>query len=473
MTGLGALLLAASALPPVVAERRAPAPVVVDDWVVENVPPLATAPLRPLILWHAGPFTPWPEGRLAALRARGVIQHVRLDVAHIPTALALQAARVPVVIMEGQGGRWPAPLGGTVADWGHRFEPGYPKPGPNAVLPCLMWLDGWAAAGQKVRTTLRAFRDAGVQVAAVWMDWEGDPMGDWQSWEQARHCERCRRTMPAGALAGQTAFRQWRGQYWMDLLGTYLAAPVKEVYPAAEVANWMVNVSTPERPLRYWDDRVLPPAVPSMMTATNAVAYGHTDFFAAAWRDEWPRDREHVDQLYTHLLLRMVSDDTRNRAAWAPGLGSFPWVARWVDETAEKDRPIMSRERYREVLRHLWLRGVDGMQVFNRVMPGYEHMALAETEDALLVYAETMALGALLDGEPMNLDVPPVQSDAVLWSGRRRGHEALVRTFKQGSGSADVTVEAWAGRRVTLPADEKGRTYLLRLNVDGIQVTER
>ena len=112
-----------------------------------------------------------------ALLARGVTQHVQLDKTHIPKALALQAAGSPVIVMEGQGGRWPATLAGDVSVWGHRFDPGYQA--PRTVLPCLMWLDGWAAAGKRVRETLLAFKQAGVTIDAVWMDWEGDPMGGW------------------------------------------------------------------------------------------------------------------------------------------------------------------------------------------------------------------------------------------------------------------------------------------------------
>ena len=74
-----------------------------------------------------------------------------------------------------------------------------------------MWFDGWAAAGRKVRDVLRAFRDAGVRVDAVWMDWEGHPMGDLFSYEQASHCARCRATVPERAMANAEAFRQYVG----------------------------------------------------------------------------------------------------------------------------------------------------------------------------------------------------------------------------------------------------------------------
>jgi len=51
----------------------------------------------------------------------------------------------------------------------------------------------------------------------------------------------------------------------------------------------------------------------------------------------------------------------------------------------------MTRERYREVLRHLWLRGVAAMQVFNSRHTGFEDMALPEVDDAAAVYDQMLA----------------------------------------------------------------------------------
>jgi len=70
----------------------------------------------------------------------------------------------------------------------------------------------------------------------------------------------------------------------------------------------------------------------------------------------------------------------------------------------------------------------------------------------------------------LNLEVPPPQSDAALWSGRRLVDRAVIRTFKPGGGEAQVQVEAWPGHPVTLLADAAGRTYRLRLERTGVQV---
>jgi hypothetical protein len=437
------------------------------DWaahITRVAPPLeGRRPRWPIILWENGPFTPQPQATYEALLARGVTQHVTLDPAHLPVARAVAAAGSPVVMMEGMGGTWPAELGGAREVWQHRLDPGYV---PRAVVkPCPMWLDGWAAAGRRVRDTLTRYKASGVPVDAVWMDWEGDPMPTFDAYEQARHCSRCRGTIPPAALVDAASFRTWRGRLWFDLLGAYLAAPVAEIFPAASITNWMATISTPERPLPFWEGTLQTPALPSMVSATNPVAYGIDEAFETGWSASWPVDRLHVDRFFTNVLLRMVSVDTANRAAWAPHLKSIPWVARWCHGAGGPDPrvPIMSRERYREVLRHLWLRGVDGMQVFNPVVPRYEHLAEAEVEDALAVQAEMLAEGDVLGGAVLALAVPEPQSEGVVWSGRVLGDRAVVRAFSQNGREQEFVAEVFPGQAVRLTAGPQGRTFRLRL----------
>jgi hypothetical protein len=190
------------------------------------------------------------------------------------------------------------------------------------------------------------------------------------------------------------------------------------------------------------------------------VAYGNTVYFQRAWQKAWPLDREHVDQFYFHLLIRMVSDDQANAAKWAPQLNCFPWVDRWCPDVEDPTIPIMSRERYREVLRHLWLRGVDGMQIFQPRRPGFEDIVLSEVQDAVAVYDQMLTYRDLLDtGVPMCYDVPGPQFDGVVWSGLRTDERAVVRTFMSGGGNGSVDIEVWPGVPLTLPATPAGATY--------------
>jgi hypothetical protein len=73
-------------------------------------------------------------------------------------------------------------------------------------------------------------------------------------------------------------------------------------------------------------------------------------------------------------------------------------------------------------------------------------------------------------GEPMNLSVPKLQEDGVLWSGLRMKKTALVRTFKQGAGTDSVVVEPWVKNPVRLKATSAGETYRLTLSEGRVTV---
>ncbi len=107
------------------------------------------------------------------------------------------------------------------------------------------------------------------------------------------------------------------------------------------------------------------------------------------------------------------------------------------------------------------------MQIFNPRTVGYEEMALYEVEDAVAVYDEMLAAREFLEeGEVMNLEIPRIQENGVIWSGLRSSNRAVVRTFKQGGGRSSVTIEPWPNRRTRLTATAIGETYLLKLEDD-------
>ncbi|MGB8355375.1 MAG: hypothetical protein WCD79_15870 [Chthoniobacteraceae bacterium] len=475
---LCAILLAccpviARAEPPLYAHKEKPAPAFIWlDEIKNHVPVLKheRGDRLPMILWQAGPFEPQSPEVYQSLLARGLTQHIHLDEKMIPIAKALQAAGSPVIMMEGEGGQWPSSLAGDPKEWQHDFDPGYTPKGPTHACPLLT--KGWQISADKIRVTLQKFKDAGVAVDAVWMDWEGDPVGGADRYEQALHCRRCRAILPPGTLATEQAFNDYCWRRYMELTGTYLAAPVAEIFPACSTTNWHATVSTPARPVRNWLDHPICPVVPPLFTASNPVAYGNT-VFMHLWKAAWKFDREHVDQFYTHMLLSEVSDDTANRLVWAPGRASIPWVCRWCPDDDSPKIPIMTRERYREVLRHLWLRGINGMQIFNPVRPGYETLAVNEVQDATAIYDEMLQYRDFLDlGTPLSLDVPKMQDEGIIWSGLLLKDRAIVRIFKQGIGSAKVTIEPWPDSKITLEATPAGKTYLLVLKDGKARVSE-
>ncbi|MBI2191957.1 MAG: hypothetical protein HYU36_08235 [Planctomycetes bacterium] len=430
----------------------------------------------PMILWECVSFEPQPPEVYKVLLDRGIAQHLRLEEAMIPAAQAIQKAGSPVIFMQGAGGPWPYNQANA---WAHQYEEGYQPQSPKDWWPswqaCVGVFEGWQVQADRIRALMRKCREAGITVDAVWMDWEGEPSssGGQQGWENARHCRRCRATLPADVLRDAAAWPAYCERLSNDLIGCYLAAPVREVFPACSVTNWMAVVSTPDRPVRGWGNHKVRPVVPALLTATNPVAYGN-DVFWQFWNAEWPLERRSVDHFYLHLLLRQVSDDAANKLHYAPGMDTVPWVARWCPDRGDEGIPMISREAYREALRHLWLRGVDGMQIFNATRQGYEDIVFAEVADAVSVFDEMLAYTRLLDGgRPLCFDVPGLQPEGLLWSGMATEEEAVVRLIQLGERAAKVQVEPWPGLAVEMETTADGATYWMARKGADIQVERK
>jgi hypothetical protein len=445
--------------------RRLPAAGGKFSWyeaVLEKVPRLKhdRGSRWPLITWEGFSTEPQEPKYYQQLLERGLAQHVRLDPRMIETALAIQRAGSPVIVMEGNSGVHPASLAGEPAEWAHRFDDGYqPK---EYLRPCPSIHLGWARFADKLRETLRQFREKGVQIDAVWTDWENDPLYGADRYEQAQRCRRCREILPRSTLSSSERFLDYTARKFYELFGAYYAAPVLEFYPKCSVTNWLAQPSTPEEPQPGWSGNRGRVHLPPLVTAWNPTAYGAASWVWKARKKEDRQDQERVDQVYTNLLLRQVSLAGKLGERWAPEKELIPWVTRWVSEPPELEFPVMSRERYREVLRHLWLRRVAAMQIFSPRTPGYEDMALPEVEDAVAAYDDLLAFREFLaGGEVLNYQVPPELDDGVVWSGMRLGDRAIVRAFKQDGGTARLKVRPWGEREFELEAPAEGKSYLL------------
>ena len=474
---LGGFVAGVAAAAPLLAEEthegvlypvRAPLPknTAAFSWyeeVLRRIPPLKhpRGNRWPLIAWEGFSFQPQKPEYYHELLRRGLTQHIRLDAGMIDTALALQRAGSPVIAMEGGGGPFPASLAGEPAVWAHQLDAGY-KPA-DYVRPCPSLHAGWAKFADQLRGILARFREHGVRIDAVWADWEGDPLYGGDRYQQARHCHRCRSILPAKVMESDEAFNQYTARKFYELFGSYYAAPILEYFPACSVTDWLAQPSTPEEPQIGWSGEPGHVFIPPLVTAYNPTAYGAASWVWKSHPTGAKRDQEHVDQVYTNLLLRHVSLAGSLAERWTPEKELIPWVARWVSEAPETSFPVMSRPRYREVLRHLWLRGVAGMQVFSPRMKDFEDMALPEIEDAAAVYDEMLGFREFLEhGTVLNHAIPAVQDEKVVWSGLRFGDRAVVRVFKQGGGKAQTQLSPWDGKRFDLEADPNGTTYILR-----------
>ncbi len=399
---------------------------------------------------------------------RGFTQRIPMKDTFVPMAAAMQAAGAAVVFVEGDGGVGP---GGEANDTLHLLPKDFAIAKDERRWPCPTLLTGWHNRAMKVRATLAKFKEANVLVTAAWLDWEGEPWPLKGQYEQAKACPRCRQLMPPGVLDTQQAYAAYIYRLRAELFSTYLAAPVLEAYPACSVTNWEAVFCSPQQITpSCWGNRQLPPGDVGLFTATNAVVYGNDIFYRYHWKSEWnyPLDGPHMDRLYTRIMLGQMSADAANRERFGATKQSVPWVCRWCPDAGDANVPILSRGRYREILRHVWLRGATTMQVFNEPRPPHRTIAIEELEDAVAVYDEVLAMREFLDrGRPMNQAVPEVTDDGVIWSGLRLGDRALVRAFTQGEKPATLTIAPFGKEQVTMAAPPAGATYLLELRADG------
>jgi hypothetical protein len=460
-------------------------------WRLENVfkrvPPLKhdAAGRLAMITWP--PFVlgpedtsfqraePLPELYYKGLAERGLAQKIPLKDNYIPMALAMQKAGGQVIIVEGWGGSGP---GGLAKDPYHKLPQPVKDAAKNYVFPCPLLLDGWQMVADKTRETLVKFKQAGVKVDAVWLDWEVEPHPWEGQWLQSAACSRCRELFPRGVLTSAQSYAAFITRLRAELFSACIAAPVLEVYPGCSVTNWEAVFSARETPtVSCWGGWAYPPMDPGLMTATNPVAYGNNVFYSIHWKQEWgyPLDVAHMDRLYTRVMMSQASQDAENAQRLAPEKQCIPWVCRYCPDVEDERIPILSRERYREILRHLWLRGADSMQIFNHPRPGHLTIATEEIEDAVAVCDEMLAFREFLEGgRIMNTEVPGVQFDGAIWSGLALQKTAVVRAFTQGKDAVKFKTKPWeGGPEVELEAPPAGATYKLQMVGEGIKVEKQ
>ena len=207
-----------------------------------------------------------------------------------------------------------------------------------------------------------------------------------------------------------------------------------------------------------------------MYTAANPVAYGNTIWKKINWKKEWgwPLDEKHMDKVYTSVMLNQISVHEHNAMLVSPWKQSIPWVDRYCADDRDPAIPILTRPRYREILRHCWLRGADGMQIFNPLWfpdnVAKTAIATEEIEDAVAIYDELLAYRKFLDrGIVMNTDTVSPPFTGAIWSGLRLEDEAIIRTFTQAEKTVKFKCKPFADAgEIELKSIPSGCWYLLR-----------
>ena len=321
--------------------------------------------------------------------------------------------------------------------------------GKNRKWPCLPLAKPELTAAW-LRKQLQPFKDAGIRVDAVWFDDECLPHPWNGCFNAQRSTPECRRHYPPGVLDRFASFKTWAYRFRFDLFTKGAAAPVKAMFGGVLVGEYGDTVSGTGA--RYGLDAQMPSL------------YANTRHLPRAFRTRKPT-QEAVDLFYFARLLRGLSSAN---SALVSGKLSIPYLSRYVPDNRDaKLRFPMSQGLYRELMRHMWLRGTDSLYLFNLGYPTRPQLvtprfSFESVEDARAVYDELLAHREFLDrGEPMTFVVPADLTREGLWSGLRLKDRCLVRAVTLGKTTGKVSLVPFPHRPVTLDAPPEGATYLI------------
>jgi len=411
----------------------------------------------PFMLWNL----PLPrDGRLVEMRrdgslrkaidqlaARGIVPTVEMGWEWTPEgamamAQTLQEAGRPVNILLP---RVDLIEGTAYADCPIQVEgPDASRGGANRKWPCLALAEPEKTA-EWLGEQLKPYRDAGIKVAGLWFDDECLPHPWNGCWEAQRSTEECRRAYPAGILDTFDAFRKWADPLKAELF-TKGTAAIRGLFPGIRIGCYGDTFSG--RDGRFGLDAQMPSAYANTVDPPQAFA-------------DKPLTQEAIDRFYFTNLLGIVSAANR---ALGPGKLSIPYLSRYVPDNGDPKYAFpMSQARYRELVRHVLLRGASSLYLFNLGYPGSPvsaEFSFESIEDVRVVYDELLEHREFLDkGEPMNFDGPT--EAGVVWSGLRLKDRCLVRVGTLGNAPGAVTIEAFPGMKRDLAVPAEGATYLL------------
>lgn len=251
-----------------------------------------------------------------------------------------------------------------------------------------------------------------------------------------------------------------------------------DVYgPAPIYGNYGAYFSSAGAPFNDGIDGPHPPSPPPESgIAAMPVAYANMIewYFENKNPNNVQPTQQTADDVYWNTMLTEVSTSQANDGTVGR---SIVFVSNYVGGATNppwSNYYWMTPSVYKELLRHIWLRGAGGMYVFDSD-PSYEptQTAFDNLEYARSVLDEMLSFRTfLINGAPMNFSVAsPMFGGGVEWSGMSNSQvnptQWVVRTVSRtGSDSVVPAISPQAGLTFTnVPAPADGATFIL--NGDG------
>ncbi len=412
------------------------------------------------------------EALLRQLDARGLAVNARWDPGNVPSSLAeaLRLGKLQRKLGLETGVNASACMNSFFngdAQTAHVGEDGKPffddSFGAGSKMGCPFTLKPrYPAIKAQFEPFLKAYRDEGLSLDFIYLDWEIDGPVEWNgAWEHSKRCTRCRENIPN--IEDFTAFQKALRTIRCDMEREVYADTVKAYFPKALIGNYAVY---PNDGYRYWYDyfEVLPEGAPYKLDErakyrpwfqefpltgfTFAMPVVYTWYPTFGWYDF-----ADPDYRWFYNMLLVASNAGKSTAPNVPIISWLHWHTTSPPESPDPAVKQFSAGKYQELIWHMLLRGTDGLMMW--CMP---EETVEETRLIQEVYAQSLEYREFLDrGTPISFAVPTKPAPVV--SGLRLGDRILVRRTDFGDEKGDVTVRI-NGHDLKVPRAE-GRCQVL------------
>ena len=308
---------------------------------------------------------------------------------------------------------------------------------------------------QRVEKFLRAYQQAGIKIDFIFADWEIDGPIEWNdAWATCKRCRRCRQRI--ASIDDFRAFQVRLREIRSDLQRVAFGDNVRAYFPEALVGNYGVY---PHGGYRYWYDyfeRETPDAPFQLDQRAHYREWAH-EFEGTGYTFAMPvvytwsptfgwYDFDVPDYRWFYNMLLVGSNAGQHTPVATPIIPFVHWTTIGPPGKPDPDVLQFSKDKYRELLWHLLLRGHDTFFLWCDVDELPDEIRLVHE-----VYADAMAHRGFLDrGTPVSFEVPRQPGSVV--SGLRLGDHVLVRRTDFGDGAVEpLSLQLADGGRVVVP----------------------
>lgn len=478
--------------PPLASLKNPPATLSIDDSgyqrLMQHIPPLQydRAGRWPILVWAKETNTP---DELQAWIDRGVSPLFNYQIEeHIDAWKQMQAQNVPVIfLMQGHTQRLFRENPKQKTNVNHSK---HVSPAEGDCPAYLLTHPGLHGEGDRMLHLCQTLRDAGVNVDAVFLDFESgvylrngkeSASHVHNAMTQALNCSRCIDQFGKEKLENIHAYRALCDTARSQAIRITASDPLHEVFPNADIGNffaWPIN--------RYInDDGVLDPTAYDTRNGAYP-AYGYVDsgmnimqprcYYVPGWQD-WGLPEIATSQRIEdwNVFLYTIRRTSLASRAMRPNEKLVLWVG-WLwrvsrDHPTEGQLRIASPAGYRETIIHALLRGAETIAIFDPASLTQDfpddynvdrrNMGpfLRNLVDVQAAYNQVLRFQPFLTASrPLNLCCDGVPNHpGTMWSGYGNEKACLIRTI-----SFNQNIErpiTLYGHSITLPFQTDGRWF--------------